>query len=340
MATVMKSAGEPVAVLAGTPPTPSSAPIAPLPFAATQRDGSTTIRELIHIYMAQYAGRDTSRVQRLAWWSAKRGDVMQRDLNDDSIHFALEDLASQQGRYYAGEDADGKPIFRAKGKPISGATINRYNAALSAVLSWSIKKRIAPPGWANPCSRIERRKENPGVVRFLSDEERISLLAKCRMSSWPMLYALVLMGITTGARRGELERLRWRDLDFSRNLAAVHKAKNDDPKMLPLVPAVVDELRRHEGAPLSLVFASTRRPDVAYNSVSAWKAALKAAGVRKFRFHDLRHTCASYLAQEGATLLEIANVLGQRQLSMAMRYSHLTVGNKSKLVNRVLGEIK
>jgi integrase len=73
---------------------------------------------------------------------------------------------------------------------------------------------------------------------------------------------------------------------------------------------------------------------------SSWRTAIKAAGIRRFRFHDLRHTCASYLAQQGASLLEIADVMGHRQLAMVKRYAHLTTATKARLVNRVLGAIK
>jgi integrase len=67
---------------------------------------------------------------------------------------------------------------------------------------------------------------------------------------------------------------------------------------------------------------------------------MHAARIRNFRFHDLRHSCASMLAQSGATLLEIGDLPGHRQLQMTKRYSHLASGHKSALVNRVLGGIK
>jgi len=201
------------------------------------------------------------------------------------------------------------------------ATINRYAAALAAVLTWAIKKRIAPRGWENPCKGIERRPEDNEVVRFLSESERVALLSECKKSVWSKLYLFVLIALTTGARRGEIERMRWGDfaLGLEQPVCSVNKTKNGDRKVLPLVPAVVEELRRHMGAPTALVFASKRRPDVAYNHVPSWHRALKGAGVRNCRFHDLRHSCASYLAQSGATLLEIAEVLGHRQLSVTKR---------------------
>ena len=186
-------------------------------------------------------------------------------------------------------------------------------------------------------------------MRFLSDPERTRLLAACRASKWARLYAFVLLALTTGARRGELAPLRWRDIDLDRAQAYVSHTKNTEPRVLPLLPAVVEELghlfaedqeRFKVAAAQQLVFRSRTRPDVPYHSEAVWQAALKAARVRNFRFHDLRHTCASYLAQSGASLLEIADVLGHRQLQMTQRYSHLTTKSKSALLQRVLGEIK
>jgi integrase len=304
------------------------------------RNGDITIRAIVERYMAEYAGQDTSRAQRLTWWCVKLGCVTLANLTDDEIFFALQELATQRGRYWAGTDADGKAIYKAKRNSLTPATLNRYAAALGAVLSWSVKKRIAPRGWDNPCKRLERHAENNERVRFLSDEERERLLAASRKSRWDRLYLMIMLGLTTGARRGELARLKWGDIDFEQAVAYVRRTKNGDRKMLPLVPTVIVELRAHAGAPSALIFASRRRPDRAYNFVPVWQVALRTAHVREFRFHDLRHSCASYLAQSGATLLEIGEVLGHRQLSVTKRYSHLTVKNKADLINRVLGGIK
>jgi integrase len=340
METLMKSAGDSASAISSAGPRVTASPdsgrvVASFP----SRDGSVTVSSLIDAYLSVYAGRDGSRLQRLSFWVAKIGSMPIVDLTDDHVFYALEELEKKPGRFWAGKDADGNAIYKSKRKPLSPATINRYAAALGAVLSWSIKKRLAPRGWDNPCRRIERREEDNEVVRFLSDAERVALMAACKASPWRKLYLLVLLAITTGARRGELQRLRWRDVDFERNVCSVSITKNGDPKLLPLVEAAKAELEAHLGAPTALVFASTRRPDVAYNNVAVWKRALKTAGVRNFRFHDLRHSCASYLAQSGATLLEIGDVLGHRQLSVTKRYSHLTTKNKADLVNRVLGRI-
>lgn len=306
------------------------------------RSPEMTLSQLVDRYMAAYAGRDKTRVQRLSWWVARFGERPFATLSDDDIFHALEALSEQRARTFAGRDIEGRPVHRAKsGKKLAPATVNRYRHALAAVLTWAIRKRLAPRGWEHPCRHLEQPAENNARVRFLSEAERERLFAACRASAWPKLYPLVLLAITTGARRGELLALRVRDINLDRAVAHVDRSKNGDRKVLPLTLAAVAELRQilPESAD-ALVFGSTRRPDVAFHFNVVWSAALKAAKLRDFHFHDLRHSCASYLAQNGATLLEIADVLGHRQLSVTRRYSHLTTQHKAKLINRVLGGLQ
>jgi len=300
-----------------------------------------SLAELIDAYMRAYTGRDRSRCGILFRWRRLLGDRPFAELTDDEIFHALERLRDEPALVYNGKGPDGAPTFREKPTRRTPATVNRYHAALAAVLTWAIKRRLAPRAWENPCRLVERGPENAGRVRFLSADELERLLKACKESSWPRLYALVLMAITTGARRGELVGLTWGDVDLDRGLAYVRDSKNGEPRTLPLVPAVVEELRR---------FASARREACLFPSRGvlskprvfepSWQAALDRARIRGLRFHDLRHTCASYLAQNGASLLEIADVMGHRQLAMVKRYAHLTTDTKAKLVNRVLGGIK
>lgn len=309
---------------------------APLPL----RAGGILLRELIDLYMAHYTGRDSTRVTRLAWWRERVGAITLQDLTDDHVHAALEDLASRPARVFVGTDDTGRKQYQFKKRPIAPATVNRYAAALGAVISWAIKRRIAPKGYVHPCRTIERRPENNEKLRFLSDDERERLLEACKASSWPRLYALVLAALTTGARKSELTGLRWGDIDLERAVAYVRHTKNGEPRVLPLVPGLVDELRRFAGGATALVFESPRDPDRVFTFEPRWHEALRAARIRDFTFHSLRHSCASLLAKSGATLLEIADVLGHRQLQMTKRYSHLATSHKAALVNRVMGEVR
>lgn len=314
--------------------TPSA--LAPLPM----RAGHLPMGDVIDLYMSHYAGRDDTRRQRLGWWKQQLASVTLQDLSDDHVHAQLEMLSTQHSRFYAGKDADDRAIYRAKRKPLAPATLNRYAASLAAVVTWAIKKRIAPKGYVHPCRSVERRPENNEKTRFLDDDERQRLLQACKDAAWPKLYLIVLMALTTGARKGELLGLRWGDIDLDQGLAGVAVTKNNDPRMLPLVPAVVDELRRFKGAPTALVFEARRNKLRAYAFEPGYLQALKQARIRGVTFHTLRHSCASSLARNGASLLEIGDVLGHRQMAMTKRYSHLATDHKAGLVHRVLGSVR
>jgi integrase len=316
-----------------------------MPAAATSSASATatpamTMRALADAYMAAYEGRDRTRPATLGFWCERFGERAFASLTDDDVAAGLDALRARPARVYVGRDAGGAPIHRAKGK-LSASTANRYHASLMALFTWAVKRRLAPKAWENPARKVERTPERNQIVRFLTDAERERLLEACRKSAWPRLYALVLMAITTGARRGELLALTWGDVDFERGIAHVRTSKNDHPRALPLVPAVLAELARFRSErPESCVFPSRSRITEPRAFEASWLAALKQAAIRRFRFHDLRHTCASYLAQNGASLLEIADVMGHRQLAMVRRYAHLTTDTKAKLVNRVLGGIR
>ncbi len=308
----------------------------PLPL----RAGHLTMSQLVDLYMSHYEGRDPTRPQRLAWWVGQVGQLRLDEVSDDQVHAALEALAASPARHWAGTDADGKAIYKAKTRRMAPATVNRYSTALAAVFTWAIKRRIAPKGFIHPSRAVERKSEHNEQTRFLTDDERRRLLEACKASPWPRLYLLVLLALTTGGRKGELLGLRWVDVDLAQRVIHVGRSKNGDPKVLPLVPAVVEQLEQFRGADGDLVFASTRRPEQAYAFEQRWGEALKLARLKRFRFHDLRHSCASFLAQNGATLLEIADLLGHRQISMTKRYSHLASTHRAALVNRVLGDVR
>ena len=224
-----------------------------------------------------------------------------------------------------------------RGGPHGGttpATCNRYLAALSHVFTIAEKDW----GWidANPCRRVRRLTEPRGRVRFLSDAERERLLGVCRQSRDARLYPLVVLAIATGARQAELIGLRWSDIDLQRRSAILHKTKNGERRSLPLTGLALELLRDLAAArPVGgdHVFPGRRRKPAFPRR--AWEVATAAAGLEDFRFHDLRHSCASYLAMSGASAPEIAAVLGHKTLAMVKRYAHLAEPHTAGVVARM-----
>jgi integrase len=252
--------------------------------------------------------------RKLDFWTKHLGSKQVRDIVKSDISTTLSHLPKQ----------------------LTNATINRYKAAISVVFSYACREYDLPD---NPVRHIRSLPENNARIRFLSDDERSRLFKAVRQSSWDKLYLLVLLAITTGARKGELVNLRWCDVDLERQTAYVATTKNGQPKVLPLTDSVVVELSKFVQSGNSLIFNSEIATDSPFCFYKQWKKALLSADIENFRFHDLRHTTASYLAQNGASLLEIADVLGHRQISMTARYSHLCVDHKQRLINKVLGGI-
>ncbi|SVD63601.1 uncharacterized protein METZ01_LOCUS416455, partial [marine metagenome] len=112
---------------------------------------------------------------------------------------------------------------------LSNATVNRYKAAISVIFSYACRYFNLID---NPALHIPSLPENNKRTRFLSEAERTSLFKACRASKWDKLYLIVLLAITTGARKGEITKLRWNDIDFDRRTAYVATTKNGQPKVL------------------------------------------------------------------------------------------------------------
>ena len=314
--------------------------------ALSQRPKALTVREVIERYMAQYAGRDGTRGQRLSAWIHMAGDFTLEQVDSDLMHAARAELATRPPLIYMGLDHLGKQIFKIKGraKEKSTATLNRYTQAMAAVFTWAIEQRLTPKGWVHPCRAggIKRLPENPGRVRFLDESERARLFEQCKASEYPRLYALALMAMKTGARRGELLSLTWRDIDLITGVASLGRTKNGDRRTLVLLPDVVAALAPFKSSDKDrFVFGSVRSKYQVPTSIdSAWRDAVDRAAIKNFKFHDLRHCCASYMAQAGVPLNLIADVLGHRKMDMTRRYAHLTTQTKASAMLSALGDIQ
>jgi len=209
----------------------------------------------------------------------------------------------------------------------SVATANRYLATLSACFTFAVKEC----GWIerNPCARVRKGKESAGRVRYLTDDERTRLIAACKASSNPLLYPAFVVALSTGARQAEVMNLRWPQVDFSRCTILLRdgETKNGAGRVLPLTGEAFDLLRdRAKVRDLKddRVFPVPAEGRGFGSLRTAWNKALERAAVTDFRWHDLRHTSASYLTMAGVSAMEISKILGHRTLAMTARYSHLS----------------
>ena len=206
-------------------------------------------------------------------------------------------------------------------KPPTPATINRRMSAISAVLTWCMEQDLIE---SNP-ARIRRLPENNARERLLTNDERKSLIAACSESEEPALLPFVAAAMVSGCRAGELQNLLWKDLDLKGGVARILNSKNKTRRPVPIRGFALDLMKdRRKEQPVAIqghVFfhKDGRAP---FNYRASWERAIKSAGINSVRFHDLRHLAASELAMGGASLSEIAAVLGHKTLAMVQRYSH------------------
>jgi len=259
--------------------------------------------------------------RQLDWWKAQIGAYALADVTPALIAETRDRLAAQ-------------PTHRGPTK--SPATVVRYLAALSHAFTIGVKEY----GWveSNPLMKVSKPKEPRGRVRFLDDSERDRLLTACRASASPDLYPAVILALSTGARAQEVLGLRWPQIDLGRRVATLHETKNGERRVLPLAGPALDLLRERSKVrrlDTDLIFPGRLHPNKPVDLRTPFETALKAAGITDFHWHDLRHTAASYLAMNGASLAEIAEVLGHKTLAMVKRYAHLSEAHTAGVVERM-----
>ncbi len=207
------------------------------------------------------------------------------------------------------------------------ATVNRYLSALRSCWNWGRAAQYIPAEkvWPTRLFRTEPRER----VRFLNDTELAAVLAAADTYA-PWMHAAVVTSLATGLRQGELLRLEWKDVDFERKTVVVLISKNTKRRIVHLPAPAVDalkKLRRNGVVGPKPVFVDAAGEPVTKDSLTYhWQKVRTVAGLVDFRWHDLRHSCASFLAQNGASLVEIGSVLGHSSPSITAKYSHLVSG--------------
>ena len=282
----------------------------------------------------------------LGYWKDQLGHLMLASITPSII-------ADERDRLLSGETnrkVSGKLDRKRKSKGKDGtkdeenktrtpATVVRYLAALSHCLSYTQKEL----GWLsdNPMRNVTKPREPRGRARMLTDEERTALLAACLESNNPHLHDIVILLISTAARRNEIVHLKWKQVDFGRRVIVLDETKNGERRVIPIrgeaerVLATRSKIRRLD-TPFVFPAPVRRGPDPRpINIQSAWDWSLERAKIEDFRMHDLRHSAASHLAMNGATLAELAEVLGHKTLQMVKRYSHFTEGHTGALIERM-----
>lgn len=218
------------------------------------------------------------------------------------------------------------------------ATVNRYLATLSIVLSYACNEY----GWLeeNPMRKVRKNKERANKDRFLTPEEIQRLLKACKEFNISgenynnETYLFVLIALSTGARYSEIHNLTWDNIDFKHKQFYFLNTKNGENRGVPMTSSVysaLNEFKKVRNISNNHLWITKDGRKLIDFRTRFYKV-LELAEIENCRFHDLRHTVASHIAMNGGSLLDIAQVTGHKTMQMVKRYSHLTQKHTAELL--------
>lgn len=305
----------------------------------SRRGSGKTLRALIDDFVA-VSGCEYAKHSHLDFWIDELGARRAADITHADIAGVRTKLLARPAMRSTPKGP--KPT----GRRLTPATVNRYLSALSAVFNFGIEHGVLD---AHPIrGRLKKLKESGGRTRILEPDEEQRLYAAARASEWPMLYLFVRLCLTTGARKSEVLKLKWRQIDIAQQIAVLPKTKNGRPRALPLVTDVCEALAAAEKdrpPDSEHVFFDPRRPDRPKTIDTAWRKCRQEAELWKDRddpldrvfLHSTRHTAVTKMLRGGANLAQAAVVSGHQTLAMLKRYEHLAAKDAVDLAQKHLG---
>lgn len=214
---------------------------------------------------------------------------------------------------------------------VANATVNRVLAVLRAILNRAVKEWE----WLDKAPHVRLLPEAERRVRWLKQEEARLLIAELP----DHLAAMMRFTLTTGLRESNVTQLEWEQVDLQRRCAWIHadQAKAKKAITVPLNDQALSVLREQMGKHETHVFTYKGEPVGRANN-HAWRKALVRAGIENFRWHDLRHTWASWHIQNGTPLHALQELGGWSESEMVQRYAHLSPLHLSAYANNVTVE--
>jgi integrase len=285
-----------------------------------------TFREVCNEYMSRWNKKDyQGQMQRIDYWCKIFGDRIMTDIDIFDLREHIDSMVDEGQR---------------------ATTINRKKAVLSSVYKFALSRGYVD---ANIVRNVVIDDDTKRRDRVLSDDERQRLIKACQESHFEKLYLIVLMAMTTGARKGELMKLRWCDVSFKDNTGYLGDSKNGTSRELHFAPVVMTELKRFQKVGTGLIFPSEEKPGQPMDFRKAWSKALRTANIsekdvfnadgtvklEKFTFHCLRHGFCSALSDSGKEINQIAKLAGHKSIQTTMRYIHQGRDQKRQIVDEL-----
>jgi integrase len=249
--------------------------------------------------------------------------------------YRLEDVAGEVvDRFFA--DMHGKVVGEFLRRPIGAKTIYNVRGTLRSILGTAVEW-----GELTKIPSLPKIKVPEAPFDFLTFEESDVLIGAARNDEQ---RALLLCGLHTGMRQGEQRALEWTDIEKHNGRIVIARSMDEDGRLgptkgrrvryVPLTPELAAALKRIEHLRGPLIFC---RGDGSYLRKTSFHERLwgtcRRAGLRKIRWHDLRHTYASHLVMHGVPLKRVQELLGHTTLVQTMRYAHLAPGGDGDVIS-------
>lgn len=211
---------------------------------------------------------------------------------------------------------------------VKPATVNRMLATLSSVLNRAYKEWE----WLEKVPHIKKLKLGTPPIRWITKSEANRLLQILPEH----LSAMAAFSLATGLREMNVVRLKWSNVDLQRRTAWVdaNNIKNKRALAVPLNDNAINILKAQIGKNDTYIFTYKGNPVTGANTRS-WRNGLKAAGIENFRWHDLRHTWASWHVQNGTPLAILKELGGWQSMDMVLRYAHLSSSHLAEYTTAV-----
>ena len=216
---------------------------------------------------------------------------------------------------------------------VANATVNRLLAVVRVIL----RKAVYEWEWLDRHPKVRALPETTRRDRWLTRQDADRLI-----SALPgHLAAMVRFTLETGLRQANVTGLQWSQVDLVTRRAWIHpeQAKARKAIGVPLSAAAVVVLREQIGKHPEFVFSFRGKPVSCPNN-TAWRNALERAGIKNFRWHDLRHTWASWHSQAGTPMHVLQELGGWRSQEMVQRYAHLSSDHLAEYVDRMSGSLR
>jgi integrase len=265
-------------------------------------------KEAVVRWLAETADKATHQedVRKLRWLDAYLGNLMLDEVSLEVIDRIRAD----------------------KLKVTSKSTVNRYLAVVRSVLlrarnDWE---------WVDRVPKVKLYRESPGRERSITASQAEALLRELPTHQ----RDVVLFALATGLRQSNVVGLEWShvDLDAAHAWVGADQSKNGKPIAVPLNSTALTVLRRQIGKHPAKVFTYAGKP-IGWANTKAWRDALKRAGIENFRWHDLRHTWATWHRQSGTPTHELQRLGGWRSSVMVERYAHLAPDHLAQAAGRI-----